>query len=248
MGNDKFCSYLLGGKIMNTFFKIMLFSFFSGSAVIIGGYLGTKDIPDKLLAFVMTFGAGVLLAVLSYSLMHEAYRLSGPFYTSFAFILGGITLFLLERLISRHVAKGMGMILGTALDDLPEALSMGIGFSTDEGRLGIVLAISIFLHNIPEGITSTREIVDEANLTPKSAMVLAVIVALLNPLAALTGYYILRNLNNIWHGMLLAFSGGSVLFMTGTNLIPKAHKIGTKLENFGILAGFLTAFLLSRLI
>lgn len=233
---------------MNTFFKIFIYSFISGSAVVIGGYLGTKDIPDKLLAFTLTFGSGVLLAVLSYSLMHEAYKLSGPYFTSIAFVLGGFALFFLERLLSRHITKGIGMILGTALDDLPEALSMGIGFATDEGKLGIVLAFSIFLHNIPEGICSTRELVDEANLTPKSAMSLAVIVGLLNPLAALTGYYLLRNLSAAIQGMLLAFSGGSVLFMTGTKMIPKAHEIGTKLENFGMLAGFLTAFLLSRLL
>lgn len=232
---------------MNTFFKIFLYSFISGSAVVIGGYLGTKDIPDKLLAFILTFGSGVMLAVLSYSLMHEAYKLSGPYFTSLAFVMGGIALFFLERLLSRHITKGVGMILGTALDDLPEALSMGIGFATDEGKLGIVLAFSIFLHNIPEGICSTRELIDEAKLTSKSAILLAIIVGLLNPLAALTGYYILRSLDPIIQGMLLAFSGGSVLFMTGTNMIPKAHEIGTKLENFGMLAGFLAAFLLSRL-
>jgi ZIP family zinc transporter len=43
-------------------------------AVVLGGYLGTKNIPDKILAFVLAFGSGVLLSVLSYSLMHEAYR------------------------------------------------------------------------------------------------------------------------------------------------------------------------------
>ena len=46
----------------------------------------------------------------------------------------------------------------------------------------------------------------------------------------------------------MAFSGGSVLFMTGTNLIPKAHKIGIKLENLGLLIGFLTAFLLAAFV
>ena len=74
---------------MNTFFKIFLFSSFSGFAVVLGGYLGTKKIPDKVLAFIFAFGSGVLLSVLSFTLMHEAYRKSGPFYTSIAFILGG---------------------------------------------------------------------------------------------------------------------------------------------------------------
>lgn len=233
---------------MNIFFKIFGYSAFSGLAVIIGGYLGTQKIPDKLLAFVLTFGSGVLLSVLSYSLMHEAYHLSGPIYTSLAFIIGGFSFYLLEYFVSKYVTEGTGMIIGTAMDDLPEALSMGIGFATGKGQLGVVLALSIFLHNIPEGISSTRELIDKAQLSTKSAMLLAVIVALLDPFAALTGYYILRDVGMTWHGMIMAFSGGSILFMTGTDMIPKAHKIGTRLENFGMLVGFLTAFLLSRLI
>ncbi|HHX23117.1 MAG TPA: ZIP family metal transporter [Thermoanaerobacterales bacterium] len=232
---------------MNTFFKIFLFSSFSGFAVVLGGYLGTKKIPDKVLAFIFAFGSGVLLSVLSFTLMHEAYRQSGPIYTSIAFISGGAVFYLLERLITKYVAPGTGAIIGTALDDLPEALSMGIGFATDKGRLGVVIALSVFLHNIPEGISSTQGLIDKARLSSKSAMVLAITIALLDPLAALTGYYLLRNISETWLGMIMAFSGGSILFMTGTSLIPKAHSLGTKLENAGLLVGFLTSFLISRL-
>ncbi|MFY9217228.1 MAG: ZIP family metal transporter, partial [Tepidanaerobacteraceae bacterium] len=205
-------------------------------------------IPDKILAFVLAFGSGVLLSVLSYSLMHEAYRLSGPVCTSIAFFLGGAFLYILEGLMTRFVAPGTGAIIGTALDDLPEALSMGIGFATGQGRLWIVIALSVLLHNIPEGISSTKDLVDKAGLSSKSAMVLAVLIGLLDPFAALSGYYLLRNLSEVWLGMIMAFSGGSILFMTGTSLIPKASNLGTRLENAGLLVGFLAAFLISRLL
>ncbi|AEE91715.1 Zinc/iron permease [Tepidanaerobacter acetatoxydans Re1] len=232
---------------MHTFFKILFFSSISGLAVVLGGYLGTKNIPDKILAFILAFGSGVLLSVLSYSLMHEAYQLSGPFFTSLAFLIGGAFFYIVESLLAKFVAPGTGAILGTALDDLPEALSMGIGFATDEGKLGVVIALSVLLHNIPEGISSTGDLMDKVGLTAKSAMVLAITIALLDPLAALTGYYLLKNLSDIWLGMIMAFSGGSILFMTGTSLIPKAHSLGTHLENAGLLFGFLAAFLISRL-
>jgi len=233
---------------MISFYKIFFFSSISGLGVVLGGYLGTKRIPDKILAFVLAFGSGVLLSVLSYSLMHEAYRLSGPVCTSIAFFLGGAFLYILEGLITRFVAPGTGAIIGTALDDLPEALSMGIGFATGQGRLGIVIALSVLLHNIPEGISSTKDLVDKAGLSSKSAMVLAVLIGLLDPFAALSGYYLLRNLSEVWLGMIMAFSGGSILFMTGTSLIPKASNLGTRLENAGLLVGFLAAFLISRLL
>lgn len=232
---------------MNVFFKIFLYSSFSGLAVILGGYLGTKKISDKVMAFILAFGSGVLISVLSYSLMHEAYRLAGPVYTSISFLTGGIVFYILELLLNKYVASGTSMILGTALDDLPEALSMGIGFASSTGRLGVVLALSIFLHNIPEGISSTSDLIKEAKLSSRSAMVLAFLLALMDPFAALTGYYILRDLSNIYLGIIMAFSGGSILFMTGTTMIPKAHQMGSRLENAGLLLGFLAAFLLSRL-
>ncbi|ADL08212.1 ZIP family metal transporter [Thermosediminibacter oceani] len=232
---------------MDNFMKIFLYSSLSGLAVILGGYLGTKKIPNKIFAFVLTFGSGVLISVLSYSLMHEAYRHSGPVFTSVAFMAGGFVFYAIEGLLIRKIAPGIGMMLGTALDDLPEALSMGIGFASDTGKLGIVLALSIFLHNIPEGISSTTELIEEGRFSPKSAVTLAFLIALLTPFAALTGYYLLRNIGRTWLGIIMAFSGGSILFMTGTDMIPKAHKIGEKIENIGLLAGFLAAFLLSRL-
>lgn len=232
---------------MKIFFKIFLLSSLSGLAVILGGFLGTKKIPDKIFAFVLTFGSGVLISVLSYTLMHEAYRLSGPVLTSAAFLAGGLVFYALEKFLRKKVTRGMGFILGTALDDLPEALSMGIGFASDSGRLGVVLALSIFLHNIPEGISSTSELIKEGKFSPRAAMILALLIGLLDPFAALTGYYLLRNLGQTWLGLIMAFSGGSILFMTGTDMIPKAHQIGDEIDNIGLLAGFLAAFLLSRL-
>jgi len=232
---------------MDIFLTIFLYSSLSGLAIIIGGYLGTKKIPDKIFAFVLSFGSGVLISVLAYTLMHEAYRHSGPIFTSVAFMVGGLVFYAIEELLIKKFTPGLGLILGTALDDLPEALSMGIGFASNTGRLGMVLALSIFLHNIPEGISSTAEMIKEGNFSSKSALTLTILLALLEPLAALTGYYLLRNIGETWLGMIMAFSGGSILFMTGTDMIPKAHKIGDKIDNIGLLTGFLAAFLLSRL-
>ena len=109
---------------MNIFFKVFIFSSISGFAVVLGGYLGTKNIPDKILAFVLAFGSGVLLAVLSYSLMHEAYRQSGPVFTSVAFIIGGAFFYLIERLMTNmlHQDRSNNRY---SLDDLPGSPEYG---------------------------------------------------------------------------------------------------------------------------
>jgi ZIP family zinc transporter len=232
---------------MSQIFKLLIFSGISGFAVVLGGFLGTKKIPDKVMAFILTFGSGVLLSVVSFTLMHEAYRKSGPVYTSIAFIMGGIVFFFAERLLNQTFTEGMGLLLGTALDDLPEALSMGIGFASDSGGLGMVLGLSVFLHNIPEGISSTNDLITTGKIKPSKAFLMAAVISFLDPVAALTGYYLLHDMSDVLMGVVLAFSGGSILFMTGTDMIPKAHSLGTKSENFGLLFGFLVAFLISRI-
>ena len=231
---------------MTTPLKVFIYSSISGGAIILGSFLGTKKIPDKILAFVLAFGSGVLLAVLSFTLMHQAYNFSGPIVTSIAFIAGGLFFYKLVTYLEKHLTEGVGFIIGTALDDLPETLSMGIGFASGE-NLGIVLALSIFLHNLPEGISSTSELIDEGGFSNKKAMVLSILLGILSPFTAFVGYYFLRNIPKIWLGIIMSFSGGAVLFMTGTDMIPKAYHLGGRLENLGILFGFLAAFLLAKL-
>ena len=169
---------------MTTPLKVFIYSSISGGAIILGSFLGTKKIPDKILAFVLAFGSGVLLAVLSFTLMHQAYNFSGPIVTSIAFIAGGLFFYKLVTYLEKHLTEGVGFIIGTALDDLPETLSMGIGFASGE-NLGIVLALSIFLHNLPEGISSTSELIDEGGFSNKKAMVLSILLGILSPLLLL---------------------------------------------------------------
>ncbi len=231
---------------MKTPLKVFLYSSVSGIAIIIGSFLGTNKIPDKILAFILAFGSGVLLSVLSFTLMHEAYNYSGPIITSIAFVTGGLFFYKLVNYLEKHLTEGVGFIIGTALDDLPETLIMGIGFASGE-NLGIVLALSIFLHNLPEGLSSTSELIDEGGFTKKKAMVLSVLLGMLSPFTAFIGYYFLRNIPKTWLGIIMSFSGGAVLFMTGTDMIPKASQLGGRAENLGILFGFLAAFLLAKL-
>ncbi|HHY14374.1 MAG: ZIP family metal transporter [Firmicutes bacterium] len=231
---------------MKTPLKVFIYSSISGIAIILGSYLGTKKIPDKILSFTLAFGSGVLLAVLSFTLMHEAYSFSGPLLTSFAFVTGGLFFYKLVIYLEKHLAEGVSFIVGTALDDIPETLSMGIGFASGD-NLGIILALSVFLHNLPEGISSTNELVNEGGISKRKAMGLSILLGVLSPFTALIGYYFLRNISELWLGIIMSFSGGAILFMTGADMIPKASELGSRTENLGILFGFLAAFLLTKL-
>ena len=90
------------------------------------GCPGSKISPTKYW-LLLAFGSGVLLSVLSYSLMHEAYRQSGLFLLPSLFFWRSI-LYVIE--FNDQVCAPGTEQLSVHTDDLPEALSMGIGFAT----------------------------------------------------------------------------------------------------------------------
>ena len=49
--------------------------FVSGSALLVGAAVGyLAKVPQKIIAFIMAFGSGVLISALALDLMEEAYR------------------------------------------------------------------------------------------------------------------------------------------------------------------------------
>ncbi|SJZ62558.1 ZIP family metal transporter [Selenihalanaerobacter shriftii] len=232
---------------MSSLVRVLIYSSLAGSTILIGGYLGTKQVSERILSFMLSFGAGILISVISFSLIPEAYQKTGIFATSISFILGGIFFLIVDDYIERHFDAGVGIALGTFLDDLPESISMGVGFASEGGGLGVVLAVTIFLHNIPEGFLITEEMMNEGNLNKKTAYLIAGLIALTNPLGALIGFKFLVEFSELWIGSIMAFAGGAILYMVTDEMIPRAVATGGKLEVLGILIGFLSSYLLGEI-
>ncbi|MBM7623574.1 ZIP family metal transporter [Sporohalobacter salinus] len=231
---------------MNSLIKVIIYSSLAGSAILLGGYLGTKEVSDSFLSTILSFGAGILISVISFSLIPEAYREAGILGSSISFLLGGLFFLAVDSYIEKNFKSGLGIALGTLLDDLPESISMGVGFATKGGGLGVVLAISIFLHNIPEGFLTTEEMVNVGEIDKKFAYLVAGAIALINPIGAIIGFRFLVGLSKFWLGSIMAFAGGAILYMIVDEMIPRAVKVGGKFEVLGILLGFLVSFLLGE--
>ncbi len=61
----------------------------AGSALIIGALVGFYfNVPQRLVAAIMSFGGGVLISTLSFDLMDEAYKRGGFNATAAGFIAG----------------------------------------------------------------------------------------------------------------------------------------------------------------
>jgi ZIP family zinc transporter len=95
----------------------------AASSLLIGAALGTfVNLPDRLLALLMGFGAGALISALAFELTQEAYALGGADTVALGLGLGALAYYLGDRAI------GSGVGVALFISNLPEAIS-GAGLS-----------------------------------------------------------------------------------------------------------------------
>jgi zinc transporter, ZIP family len=91
---------------MPTWLAAGLWGLLAGGALIIGAALSFfVQVPRRLIAGVMAFGAGVLISALSFDLMDEAFRRGGLAATAVGFVAGAAVYAVANVILDRHGAK-----------------------------------------------------------------------------------------------------------------------------------------------
>lgn len=230
---------------------------FAGLSTGIGSVMSfmSKKFNPKFLAGSLGFSAGVMIYVSlveifvkakdSLTLAHGVK--TGNLYTVLAFFSGIALIALIDRLIpsieNPHEIKnireekvkkidnrkllrmGMFSALAIAIHNFPEGLATFMGAMTDP-TLGISIAVAIAIHNIPEGIAVSVPIY-YATKKRKRAFWLSFLSGLAEPVGALLGYFILRNLfNDSTFGVIFAGVAGIMVYISLDELLPTAEEYG----------------------
>jgi len=122
-----------------------------------------------------------------------------------------------------------GIILAVVmfLHNLPEGLSVFFGVLGGTG-LGTGVAIAIGLHNIPQGFSVALPIY-EATGSRSKAFWWSALSGASQPLASLIGYFALRNLvGDVLYGITFAYASGMMGYVVFKVLFPAAHKCDPK--------------------
>src|SRR5918998_6916250 len=151
-----------------------LWGLLAGAALVLGAALAHfLDLPHRLIAAVMGFGSGVLVAVLSVDLIEEAYAAGGLPATVLGVFAGATAFSAANWGLARYGAahrkrcgrcvqqateagvpgSGLAIALGALLDGIPEALVVGLSLRTG-GAVSTVAVVGFFLSNLPEGLAS----------------------------------------------------------------------------------------------
>jgi len=170
----------------------------------------------------MGFSAGIMVAVVLFSLIPESLLMTDLTNTIIGVLAGGVFLFAAEALLARNQksshAGRLGILLfaGIALHNIPEGLAIGAGLNAPE-NFGITLALLLMLHNIPEGLAMAIPV----RMDGKNPILRTVLAGLPTALGAATGM-ILGNISPAFIGGSLAFAGGAMLYLSLADLIPQS--------------------------
>ena len=185
------------------------------------------------LATFLAFFAGIFVTALidkilpSYENPHEAHRVEETE----------------DKKLARKYKKlfriGIFTTLIIALHNFPEGLVTFLSTLKDL-KLGIAVAIAIAIHNIPEGIAVSIPVY-YATGSRKKAICYSFLSGLVEPVAALLGYFALAYLfNGLVFGALFAGVAGIMVFISLDELLPAAREYGEHhLAIYGLIAGML---------
>ena len=243
------------------------FGFGTGASLLAGLATAAGAVPilfvsrvsDPVRDAMLGFGAGVMLAAACFSLIlpgiDAAQALTGS-ETRAALIVaagigaGALFLFLSHRFIPHeHFVKGPEGVSGTrlkqlwlfvgaiTLHNLPEGLSVGVGFGGGDLAGGTALAVGIGLQNMPEGLVVALALL-ATGYSRARAFNVALLSGLVEPLGGAFGAGLMTLASPLlpWA---LAFAGGAMLFVISHEIIPESHRNGNETHaTAGVLIGF----------
>lgn len=139
--------------------------------------------------------------------------------------------------------SGLLIAIGITIHNLPEGIAVGAGY-IHRPAFGLFIALAILLHNIPEGIATALPLCC-GGAGRWVAFRAALLSGLAEPLGALLAATVLTSFHSLI-GAALAFAGGVMVFITLDELIPAAREQGHHhLTALGIILGAISVFLLS---
>lgn len=202
----------------------------TGVGGLTGALLGMRG--KRLIPLLFHLSSGMMIAVVCFELLPEAYAMSlGA--AVMGMMLGVLCVMALSVVLDRHKTQqtdaaamrrtGLLVLLSLALHNFPEGLAVGAGFAA-EPKLGIMLGAMIMLHDVPEGVASGLPL-RASGLPIARAFGMTVLSGLPTGLGALIGYAV----SGLSEGVVafnFGLAAGAMLQVTAGELLPRAREQG----------------------
>lgn len=226
----------------------------------LGGLFGIlfKRQSAKTVSGLLSFAAGVMLAVVCLDLVPSAMEKSRIFLVLSGTALGFLFVYLLNDLTLRSQGKtdgravtsqkrlligGVVTAVAIALHNFPEGMVIGASFVHFGADYRFTLsqtaiAAVIGLHNIPEGMAMAVPLAS-GGMRKSAAAAITALAGAPTVLGAAAGFF-LGSLSPLWLSLSLSLASGAMLYVVFGELLPEAYSLeSSPLPVFCALAGIL---------
>ncbi len=224
----------------------------AASSLLVGAVLAlVRTWSDRLVGLVLGFGAGALIASVSFELAEEGLEVGSAYAVAAGLALGGLTFFAADRLVQRWGGRSGGssagapLAVGAFLDGIPEQMVLGIGIASG-GGVSAALVVAIFASNLPEAIGSASDM-RAGGRSGRSVIGLWAVVAALCALATVGGYALSDVVSDEGQALIDGFAAGALLTMLIDSMVPEAKDKAKDLAGLATVVGFAIAAGLSLL-
>ena len=252
--------------MMPEFMTAGLWGLLSGSGLLVGAILADAffgRLTHRMIAAVMGFGGGVLIAVVATELTGGQVAAGlGPL-AIFALLAGaaifsGTNWYLARRGAKhrkrcgeckeqanerQHQGSGVAIALGSVFDGIPEALVIGMSVASG-GKFSIAVVAGFFLANVPQGLSSTSGM-KLAGRSRRYIYTVWIGIPVLISIAAGAGNFLLGPAETLAPAI-LSFAAGAVIAMLAETMIPEAFEKAPPFIGLITVMGFLAAYLIAQ--
>lgn len=209
----------------------------------------------RFMAVLLGFTSGIMISVVCFDLLPEAFEMGGVFTSLVGIVLGVAMILVVEQFIPERISEkysgnldlvrsGILLGIGIAVHNFPEGLAVGSGFAASD-YLGLGLAITIGLHDMPEGVAMAAPL-KMGGIKRLKILLYTVLAGIPMGLGAFTGE-LLGEISNILICLCLSFAGGSMLYITCGELIPKTQNIYKgRISTIGMIVGIMCGIIISN--
>jgi ZIP family zinc transporter len=231
--------------------------FFGVFGTTLGGFLAffINSESKRTLGFILEFAAGLMLSVVCFDLLPEAFELGGVELgcagviagTGIVIILDGFVkkLEIVRKAIENRDVLKAGILMATAisLHNFPEGVAVGSGFEVSV-KLGLSIALVIAIHDIPEGMAVALPL-RLGGISPAKVIALVFLSGVPTGIGAFFGA-ILGEISKQVIAICLGFAGGAMMYIVCSELMPEAKRIHRgRLSALGNLLGVLCGILVT---
>ncbi len=211
------------------------------------------------------FGAGVMLAASSFSLIIPAIAAAkaqgaggwgAGGIVAAGVLLGALLLLGIDRAVPHeHFVKGLEgpaakamkrvwlFVFAISLHNMPEGLAIGVAYAGTDPLQALALATGISIQDVPEGLVVALALrgVGYGRITSAG---LGVLSGLVEPVAAVFGAVVISMSASLLP-VGLALAAGAMLFVISHEIIPESHRQGhERWATCGLMLGFVVMMLL----